>query len=74
MQTTIGDIFAETIEDLHQLGLSKVRVIKPLSINHMIRFDVLINISRQSVEVCNVLIYKRGDKHQEKRALDGDRA
>jgi len=74
METQIGDVFMKVTVSMADGGMTRTRVIKPVSGTAMVRFDIDVNVFRQSVEVNNVFFYKRGDKLNERKALEGDNA
>jgi hypothetical protein len=76
MQTElqIGDVFMKTMVSIGDGGMTRTRIIKPIMGNAMVRFDIDINVFRQSIEVHNIFFYKRGDKSAEAKAIEGDNA
>jgi len=73
MSIQIGDAYLEELKSAVDLGELKTRVIKPVTLFMMLRFDVLILVHQKKVEVINVMFYRKGDREAEKRALQGDR-
>jgi hypothetical protein len=70
MEMQIADTFVKVTVSLHDGGMQRIRIIKPITGMAMVRFDVDINVFRQTVEICHVMFYKRGDKQHEAEALD----
>jgi len=71
MELQIGDTFMKTTVNIAEGGMTRTRIIRPVSGNAMVRFDLDINVFQQSVEIHNVFFYKRGDKHAEAKAMEG---
>jgi len=69
----LGSTYIEEITNELESEVITLRIIKPLVKDLMTRFDVLIVTEKRSVEIINIIFYRRGNKEMEERALQGDR-
>jgi hypothetical protein len=70
----LGDIFIKEISGSGKVAVRAIRVIMPIGTNFMVKFDIVAVNDRKVVEVWGIMFYKRGDRYNEEKALDGDLA
>jgi len=74
LKGVVGDTYIEELRGNENTDVRVVRIIQPIGFGWMIRVDLVMSKSIGNAATRRVLIYQRGDKAMEQKALEGDRA